>query len=593
MRGLLRLLRLAFFATAIGLVGLAGLWLYYGHDLPDVEALSDFKRRPQVIVLDSTGARLATYGDLYGNPVKISDLPPHVPRAFLAVEDRRFYDHLGLDPIGLARAAIVNVLSGRVRQGGSTITQQLAKFAFLTPERSFGRKMREMILALRIERRYSKDEILAIYMNRVYLGARAYGIDAAARRYFGKPASRLNLYQAAMLAGLPRAPTRYSPMTSRERAMERTETVLAAMIDAGYITPRIAEQARRDKGLIMGPPPEAEQRYFTDWIVDLIPNYATLQPGQDDVIVRTTLSPSLQELAETTAIFYTDKFGAARRASQLAMVVMAPDGAVRALVGGARYRESQYNRAVTARRQPGSAFKVFVLLAALEAGIEPQDRVRDAPITLKGWTPRNFDGRYHGEVTLADTFAHSHNAATVRLAEQVGRGRVAEMAERLGIKSPLTREPSLPLGVSEVSLLELTGAYAVLANKGRAAQPYAILDIRTRKGTVIFQRQTRPPARLLSEAVVRDAQAVLAGVLTRGTARRAGFARPGQGFGKTGTTQEHRDAWFVGAAGDLVAGVWFGNDDRAPMKDVTGGKLPAQMWSAFMNEALRDRAGAE
>lgn len=583
-----RLFRWSLWGAGAVLLVLLALVLIHGRDLPAIDRVYDLNRRPQIVILDANGRTLAVHGEAFGRPVRVQDLPRHVPAAVVAVEDRRFHAHFGVDPVGLARAAFVNVSSGRVRQGGSTITQQLAKIAFLTPERSYGRKIKEALLALRLERRFSKDELLSIYLTRAYFGGGVYGIDAAARRYFGRPASALTLYQAAMLAGVLRAPARFGPHADPERARERAATVLVAMVETGAITPAEAAAAKAEGTRIVPPPREPGRRYFTDWVLDLIPNYVTV--GADDLVVRTTLVLPRQELAERLAVAAIERDGGAHRVGQVAMVVLAPDGAVQALVGGLDYQASQFNRAVQARRQPGSAFKLFVLLAALEAGLKPETRLTDAPVAVKGWSPRNFAGRYVGETTLAEAIALSLNSVAVRVTERVGPGRVAAMARRLGIKSPIPAEMPIALGAAEVSLLDLTGAFAVLANRGRGAEPYAILEIRTRKGVEIFKRRARPPARLLSEAVVADANAVLAGVLTRGTARRWAFERPGAG--KSGTTQESRDAWFVGYTAELVAGIWFGNDDRAPMREATGGGLAARLWTEFMTEALRGRPPA-
>lgn len=571
----------------LGLAGtaVAGVAVfYYSRDLPPLDGIHEIKRRPLVVVQDADGRAIASYGDLYGEPVALYDLPPHVVRAVMAIEDRRFYRHWGVDPIGLARAVAVNIMSGRIRQGGSTITQQLAKVAFLTAERSMGRKVREALLALKIEDKFTKDEILAFYLNRVYFGSGAYGIEAAARRYFGRPAQNLNLYQAAMLAALLRSPSRDNPHVDRERAEARTALVLKTMVESGFVTEAQAKAALRAKTAIVPPPEVAGPRYFTDWIVDLLPNYVTV--GHDDLIVRTTLDPGLQEKAERALAGTLAKDGPGMGVTQGALVAMLPDGAVRALVGGADYKASQFNRAVQARRQPGSTFKLFVLLAALEGGYKPSDRFLDAPVAIGGWRPRNYGNHYFGQVTVGDAIALSLNSVAVRLTEAVGRGRVAAMAERLGISGRVGRDPSIALGTSETSLLELTGAFAVLANRGRASMPFGIVEIRTRKNQVLFKRRTTAAARLLGESVVQAAHGVLNAVTTRGTARRAGLPQPS--YGKTGTGQDYRDAWFVGYTSELVAGVWFGNDDRKPMKDVTGGDLPARVWAAFMRAAGGD-----
>jgi len=576
------LLRWTIYLALAGTVLFGAAAFYYSRDLPPLEGIHEVKRRPQVIVQAPDGRVLATYGDLYGEPVKLYDLPPHVVRAVMAIEDRRFYGHWGVDPIGLARAAVTNIMSGRIRQGGSTLTQQLAKVAFLTPERSFARKFREAMLALRIEDRFTKDEIVTFYLNRVYFGSGAYGIEAASRRYFGRPAKNLTLYQAAMLAGLLRSPSRDNPHSDPDRAEARTAVVLRAMVEAGQISAAQAEAANKAKTIVVPPPELSGPRYFADWIVDLLPNYVTL--GQDDLVIRTTIDSELQDEAERVLTSALAKDGPAMGVRQGALVAMAPDGAVKALVGGADYKASQFNRATQAKRQPGSTFKLFVLLAALEHGYRPANRFLDAPIALGGWKPRNYRDQYLGQVTIGDAIALSLNSVAVRMSESVGRGRVAAMAERLGLKGPVKRDPSIALGVTETSLLELTGAFAVLANKGRAAAPYALLEIRTRKGQVVFKRRHGPGARLLRDDVVRDAHSVLNAVTTRGTARRAGLPQPA--YGKTGTSQDHRDAWFIGYTSELVAGVWFGNDDRKPMKDVTGGELPARVWGAFMRAAL-------
>ncbi|MCW5770839.1 MAG: PBP1A family penicillin-binding protein [Rhodospirillaceae bacterium] len=575
------LFRLALKLALVGAVVVCAAVLYYGHDLPPLDGIHAVKRRPQVVVQDAQGRLLAVYGDLYGAAVPLYDLPPTVTRAVMAIEDRRFYAHWGVDPIGLGRALVTNLIHFRIRQGGSTITQQLAKVAFLTPERSLGRKIREALLALDIEHHFTKDEILTFYLNRVYFGSGAYGIEAASRRYFGRPARNLTLYQSAMLAGLLRAPSRDNPHANPERAEARTAVVLRAMRDAGFIDERDYRGALKSKTRILPPPELAGPRYFTDWIVDLLPNYVTL--GQTDLVIRTTIDSELQEKAERGLAAALAKDGAAMGVSQGAMVAMAPDGAVKVLVGGADYKASQFNRAVQARRQPGSTFKLFVLLAALEDGYRPTDRFLDAPIAIGRWRPRNYRDRYYGEVSIAEAIALSLNSVAVRLTQRVGPRRVAAMAERLGL-GPVKPDAGIALGTSETSLLDLTGAFAVLANRGFAAEPYGILEIRDRDNRVLFKRRSIRPARLVGERVLRDAHSVLNLVTTRGTARHAGLPQPA--YGKTGTSQDYRDAWFVGYNSSLVAGVWFGNDDRKPMRDVTGGDLPARVWAHFMRAAI-------
>src|SRR5262249_20974268 len=416
------------------------------------------RRGREVVGRGGRAGGSATYGDLSGGPVQLFDLPPYVVRGVMAIEDRRFFRHWGVDPFGLARAAGANIMSGRIRQGGSTLTQQLAKVAFLTPERSLSRKFREALLALRIERHFTKDEILTFYLNRVYFGSGAYGIEAASRRYSGRPAKNLSLYQAAMLAGLLRAPSRDNPHAYPERAEARTAVVLRAMVDSGFISAAQAEAAKRAKTAIVPQPELDGPRYFTDWVVDLLPNVVSVR--HDELVSRTTLVRDLQDQAERALAGALAKDGPAMGVRQGALVALAPDGAVKALVGGADYKASQFNRATQARRQPGSTFKLFVLLAALEYGYKPTDRFLDAPIAIGGWRPRNYRDQYLGQVTIGDAIALSLNSVAVRISEAVGRGRVAAMAERLGIKGPLRRDPSIALGVTETSLLEMTGAFA-------------------------------------------------------------------------------------------------------------------------------------
>jgi penicillin-binding protein 1A len=472
-----------------------------------------------------------------------------------------------------------------VVQGGSTITQQLAKVLFLTPERTVKRKVQEALLAMWLETKFTKDEILSLYLNRVYLGSGTYGVDAAARRYFDKSASEVTLYEAALLAGLLKAPSRYNPISDYERARARTRVVLSAMVDAGFLSQIQAVEALQAQP---SRPRLASRRarYYADWVMGQIGDY--VGRIDSDLTVVTTLDTRLQAIAESEAADLLAGEGAERGAGQAAFVALSPDGAVRAMVGGRDYGESQFNRSVQALRQPGSAFKLFVYLAAMEAGWRPDDRMNDAPVAVGDWRPRNYDDRYFGDVTLREAFARSLNSVAVQLTERVGRDRVAEAARRLGITSDLEVAPSLALGASEVSLLELTSAYATFAHRGHAIWPYGILEIRDVTGRVLYRRGGGSLSPLVSAYNVDQMTNLMTASVEWGTGKGAKIGRPAAG--KTGTSQEFRDAWFVGFTRELVAGAWFGNDDGAPMQYVTGGNLPARLWARFMTRALENEA---
>ena len=555
-----------------GLVALIVALAYFSYTLPDVDRVAESGRRPGIFLNDVDGNPVLAKGDLYGDPVDAARLPPYVPRAVIAIEDRRFYEHGGIDPIGLARALWVNIVEGGVRQGGSTITQQLAKNVFLTPERSIERKIREALLAFWLEWRYDKNHIISLYLNRAYFGSGAYGIDAAARRFFSKPAAEVDLWEAAVLAGLLKAPSRLSPVANPGGAGERARLVLKAMAESGFIS---AEQAQAAAGSALRTRTAPDGRgYFADWVLAQV--HRRMGLVDRDLRIATTFDPGLQWLAaETVAAALAGK----TNPSQAALVAMAPDGAVRAMAGGRDYGESQFNRATQALRQPGSAFKLFVYLAALERGLEPDDIVTDARVNVGGWAPKNFDGRFRGSVTMREAFAQSLNAAAVRLADRAGRARVADAARRLGIASDLAPDLTIALGSSGVRLIELTGAYAAFANGGRGVIPYGVREI-----AGVFQRAGTGAGEAVAPGVVASMNELLTAVVKQGTGKAARLSdRPAAG--KTGTSQSFRDAFFVGFTGNLVAGVWVGNDDGAPMDEVTGGGLPARIWHDFMAAA--------
>ncbi len=562
----------------------AGVIGYFALTLPDTGQLVQSPRRPSVTILAADGSLLATYGDLFGRPLTLKQMSPYLPQAVIATEDRRFYHHFGIDPVGLLRAAMADLAAGHVVEGGSTITQQLAKNLFLSPERSLARKIRETLLALWLEHRFTKNQILEIYLNRVYLGAGAYGVDAAAHRYFGLSASRLDLYQSAMVAGLLKAPARFNPTRDRELAAARTAQVLANMVEAGYIKPADAAAASREQSALDAiAVARPGSRYFADWVAAQLTDF--VGPDSRDLTVETTFDPRAQAEAEAAIGSTLARNGANAAVSQGALVAMSPDGAVRAMVGGRSYDASQFNRATQAARQPGSAFKPFVYLAGLEAGLRPSDHFVDGPIQIGTWRPRDYGNRYLGDMTMAEALAQSVNTIAVQVSLRAGIDNIVAVAHRLGITSPLTRDASIALGTDDVNLLELTSAYAPFANGGMGVWPFGVAEVRDSSGKILFRRAGSGAGRVVSPEFEGDMNEMLAGVIDHGTGRSAQLPRPAAG--KTGTTQDYRDAWFVGYTADLVTGVWFGNDDNSPMNKVTGGNLPAQTWRVFMLAATR------
>jgi penicillin-binding protein 1A len=542
------------------------------------------ERKPGIMVVAADGQVIAERGSFFGDEARLSELPRFVPQAVIAIEDRRFYHHFGIDPIGLARAVITNLRAGRVVQGGSTLTQQLAKNLFLKPERTLRRKLQEAVLAIWLESRFTKDEILQLYLNRVYFGAGAWGIEKAAQKYFGKSARDLNLGEAAILAGLLKAPARYNPLRHPERARRRAREVIRAMVEEGYIS---SEEARRALSRVRpvraaGYVPATQ--YIVDWILEQLPDLI----GEFDrsIVVETTLDHALQQRAERVLRRTLRKEGSRRRVSQGAIVVLDPKGAVRAMVGGVSYRRSQFNRAVHAQRQPGSAFKPFVYLTAVEQGYTPDSVELDAPFRIGDYQPENYGKKYYGRVTLRTALAKSLNTVAVKLCVAVGPENVVATAHRLGISSPLNPVPALALGVSEVNLLELTAAYAPFANGGKAVVPYIVTRITSRDGKVLYERRGSGLGQVIGERELGMMNDMMRAVVETGTGRAARI--PGREIGgKTGTSQDYRDAWFIGYAPQLIMGVWLGNDDNSPTRRVTGGSLPARIWKAVMEPALR------
>ncbi|MBF0562611.1 MAG: PBP1A family penicillin-binding protein [Alphaproteobacteria bacterium] len=568
-----------------GIIVVALVVGWYSADLPDIESVTALQRRPGITLIGMGGENIATYGDVYGDPVQLGDLPPYLPQAVIATEDRRFYSHFGIDVFGMVRAAVINLRAGHVVQGASTLTQQMAKNLFLTSDRNFKRKIQEMILALLLEHRFTKDQLLTLYLNRIYLGNGTYGVEAAARRYFGCSARQLTLYQAAMLAGLPKAPSRFNPASDPKAADRRTRQVLQNMVNAEMLLPAQAQAVQASAVEATAAAQVPIGRYFGNWVKDQVASF--IGPIDRDLVVMTTLDPTLQRESEQALAALMDSGAAVKaRVGQGAIVVMSPDGAVRTMIGGHDYGESPFNRATQAARPPGSAFKPFVYLAGLEAGLAPSSTIEAAPVRVGHWSPKNFSHRFEGPVTLSHALAHSINTVAVRIAQRAGLDHVVQVARRLGINMPKHVDMSVVLGTSEVSLVDLTAAYAVFANGGQGVLPYGIVEIRDRDGQVLYHRSGGGPGRLVSAAHAGAMNQMMAGVITGGTGKKAALNRPAAG--KSGTTQDFHDAWFMGFTADYVAGVWLGNDDNAHMKDVTGGSLPAALWHDVMMAAHRN-----
>jgi penicillin-binding protein 1A len=561
---------------------------YHAASLPATDGLFAVKGEPSITLIDSQGRTIAKRGAGAGRLVELDELPLYLPQAVLAIEDRRFYEHHGVDVLGVARALFANWEAGRIVQGGSTITQQLAKNLFLTSERTFGRKVEEALLAAWLEVKFSKDQILTLYLNRVYFGAGAFGVEAAARRYFGRSATEVTLAQAAMLAGLLKAPSRFAPTNDRDAAEARAKLVLEAMEEVGYIDRRQRMAADLESIPVASRRHTTGSSYFADFAYEQASDL--IASPQADLIVETTLDLDMQRAAEETVLRRLDGDGVTLKAGQAALVALDPKGAIRVMVGGRDYAASQFNRAVQAQRPPGSAFKPFVFLAALEHGFMPDSLVLDAPVTMKNWQPENYEQSYEGQVSLTRAFARSLNSVAVRLILETGSAKAVEVARRLGIASPLKAQPALALGASETNLLELTGAYAPFANGGLAAKPYAVNRILTRDGDVLYDRAAPAPKDVMSPVHATGMALMMEATVQGGTAKRAQLSdRPAAG--KTGTSQDFRDAWFVGFTRGLVTGVWTGNDDNSKMVKVTGGSLPALIWHDFM-EAVKDKTEA-
>lgn len=591
-RGWLKWLWLSVLALMIAVcIGAVAGWTHVKREyladlppIPDQASLYIAKRTPGVRFLDRSGQLIATRGPRFGDRTALSDLPPHVVRAFLAAEDRRYYEHGALDYKGLGRAAWVNFRAKRVVQGGSTITQQLAKDLFLTPERSLKRKVQEAALAYRLEERFTKDQILELYLNRLFFGANTYGVDGAARTYFGKSARELNLGEAALLAALPKAPSRMALTRGMPQALRRARLVLATMADAGWITPSEAQNALAEPPALAAGPVlgEGDFGYALDYaaaeVARLVP------PDSPALVVRLTIDSALQAEAAQALRAEIDRRGRALGATQGALVSLAPDGSIRAMVGGLDYAQSPFNRAAQARRQPGSTFKAFVFAAALEAGAQPTDVKLDEAVKVGDWEPENYGGGHAGPVTLEAALARSINTVSVMLTQEIGADAVGALARRFGLRTiPDHPNLSISLGAYEVTLLQLTSAFQEFQNGGGRVEPHLIDEIRTIAGDRLYAQP--PPLTSHDYDTARAGQMLrmLKAVVDRGTGTKAKFDWPAAG--KTGTSQEWRDAWFIGFTPELATGVWVGDDGGKPMAKVTGGDIPAIVWRSFMTQA--------
>ena len=574
-----RIVRIGLITALIGIMVLAiAVGVAYS-SLPSYSELKSSPNGQMIRVHAADGTVIVSLGPSYGEWLAIDQIPAPMKTAMIAIEDKRFHSHFGVDPIGIVRSFQVRYTRGRFTQGGSTITQQLARNVFLTSDKTWTRKFRELILALAIERKFSKDQVLELYLNRVYFGGGAYGVDAASRKFFGHPATALSLGESAIVAGLVKAPSNYSPSADASAAVGRASVVLDVMRKQGLIT---ASQlsAANPAGVALAPEPRQNSvRYFTDWA---LPQLDTLiDEGSEPIEVWTTLDLSMQSAADASIRANTPG------RAQGALVSLDRDGAVRAMVGGKDYVGSIYNRATQAVRQPGSAFKLFVYLAALEAGHTPGDTVVDEAVDINGWKPRNSSRRFSGEISLRTAFAYSVNTVAAKLGAEVGTTTVADMARRFGITTPINTHPSMVLGTSDVRLIDMTRAFASVGGNGVAITPYGIVKVTTGKGEVLYQHQADTSHVLVAPAVAAQMIDLLQTAVNTGTARAAQIGRPVAG--KTGTTSSNKDGWFLGFSSGLTTGVWMGRDNADPIPGLQGGRAPAQAFAQYMKIAVARR----
>lgn len=576
------ILRIIKAGVIAALLGVMVLGIFVAIARGEIDSFEDLKASPNgqmIRVRAADGTVIQSLGPSFGRWLNIDQLPSEMKDAMVAVEDRRFYIHPGVDPIGITRSLYVRAIDGRWTQGGSTITQQLARNIYLNSNKEFGRKIREVILALAMETKFSKDQILELYLNKVYFGGGAYGVDAASRKFFDHGAENLSLAEAAIIAGLVKAPSHYSPTADAQAAIDRATVVVGVMQDAGMISAAEATQVKPADVEMAKQQPQDSVRYFTDWVLPQLDGL--IDETEKPIDVWTTLDLKMQRAA-TAAIAANVPRGA-----QGALVSIDRDGAVKAMVGGTDYVTSNYNRAVTAVRQPGSAWKLFVYLAALEAGLRPEDMVEDKPVEIEGWQPKNSNGQYAGEISLRTAFAYSKNTVAAQLGQEVGTSSIANMARRFGITTPINTQPSMVLGTSETRVIDMTQAFASVGSNGRSITPYGILKVTTIDGEILYTAKPARSVQLVEDWVAGAMTDLMQTAVATGTGRAANIGRPVAG--KTGTTSSNKDGWFLGFSSGLTTGVWMGRDDARSIGGLEGGRAPAQAWAAYMRVAVSGR----
>ena len=576
------ILRIVKTGVMAALLGVMVLGIFVAIARSEIDSFEDLKSSPNgqmIRIRAADGTVIQSLGPSFGRWLTIDQLPSEMKDAMVAVEDRRYYLHPGVDPIGITRSVYVRAVDGRWTQGGSTITQQLARNIYLNSNKEFGRKIREVILALAMETKFSKDQILELYLNKVYFGGGAYGVDAASRRFFDHGAEDISLAEAAIIAGLVKAPSRYAPTADAQAALDRAKVVVEVMQDAGMITPAEAASVDLAGVRLAAETPQDSVRYFTDWILPQLDGL--IDETEKPIDIWTTLDLNMQRAA-ASAIAANAPSGA-----QGALVSIDRDGAVKAMVGGTDYISSIYNRAVTAVRQPGSAWKLFVYLAALEAGYRPEDMVEDKPVEIDGWQPKNSNGNYAGEISLRTAFAYSKNTVAAQIGQDVGTGSIANMARRFGITTPVNTQPSMVLGTSDTRVIDMTQAFAAVAAGGRTVTPYGITKVTTIDGELLYAAKPSSSVQLVDDWVAGAMTDLLQSAVTTGTGRAANIGRPVAG--KTGTTSSNKDGWFLGFSSGLTTGVWMGRDDARRIGGLEGGRAPAQAWAAYMRVAVAGR----
>jgi penicillin-binding protein 1A len=569
--------------TAVwGAIFLSVVLFYYCQDLPSLEEMETANDKQVIEVCYSNGNKITTLGDLYANQITFNQIPGHLIDAVVATEDRRFFNHSGVDFLGILRAAYVNFRADKIVQGGSTITQQLAKMMFLKPDRTIKRKVQELMLARQMEKTFGKEQILTLYLNRAYLGGGNYGIASASRNYFNKPVSKLDLNESAMLAGLLKAPSKLSPNNNHKLAEKRANQVLENMIDAGYLNENNIDEITKP---IAYKEEKLQRFYFSDYVASQFPDYLSGKDksNKNRFTITTTLDENFQRIVENETNKFVNKNSKKLGTSQVALVLMNKDGALLAMVGGRDYQKSPFNRAVYSKRQAGSAFKVFVFLTALQNGFKIDDMIEDKKVSLGGWSPENYEKKYYGKVTLKDAFAKSLNSVAVQLTAKLDKKQIIKNALKMGVISEIdNNDATIALGTAQVSLLEMVNSYASIASGGNAVLPYSVEKISGDNDKILYQNQPDEPYKIIEEKNVEAMKEILREVVKNGTGKAANVAN--NIYGKTGTSQNYRDAWFIGFNDNYVLGIWIGNDNNKPTNKITGGSLPAQLFSGIIKK---------